>query len=103
PVASLPLVLDREVTGIQVPVSDLCRQLRILGAAAVKGLRAPRPEAAPLRPVDERRRLAGDCRPPARLRPGEAGDRSDQPPGLGMLRVVEDLLLVALLDDPACV
>src|SRR4051795_8205762 len=84
-------------------ISDLYGQLWILGPAAIEGLWAPRPEAAPLRPVDERRRLAGDCRQPARLRPVEPGNRPEEPPGVGMLRVVEDLLLVAFLDNPPCV
>src|SRR5690242_21857587 len=86
-----------------MPVTNLFSQVRIVDPTAVKGLWAPRPKAAALRSVDQRRRLAGYCRQAARLRPVKPRDRPEQPPGVRVLRIVKDLLLVALLDNAACV
>src|SRR5262245_65157363 len=84
-----------------MPIAELLRQLGVLDPAAIERLRAPRSEAAALRPVDQRRWLAGDRRQAARLWPVESSDRPQQPPGVRMLRVVKDLLFVAFLDNSA--
>src|SRR4029078_13102789 len=87
------------MAGVQVALAHLRGQMRVLDATTVERLGAPWPEAATLRPVDQRRRLPGDRGQPARLRPVEPRNRAKQPPGVGVLRVVEDLLLAAFLDD----
>src|SRR6266566_3221983 len=95
------LVFDREVAGVEMLAANLRRQQGILDLATVESLRAPRPKAAAGRPVDHRRRLARDRSQAAGPWPVEPGDRAEQPPGVRVLGVVEDLILVALLDDPA--
>src|SRR6266550_9267486 len=100
-IAPAAFVFDREVTGVEMLAANLCRQRGILDLAAVESLRAPRPKAAAGRPVDHRRRLARERSQAAWPWPVEPRDRAEQPPGVRVLGVVEDLILVALLDDPA--
>ena len=50
--------------------------------------------------VEQRRRQARDRRQALRPRPVDARDRAEQAPGVRVLRVVEDLVDRALLDDP---
>ena len=64
-------------------------------------VRAAGPEVAALGPVGQRRRQARDRRQALGPRPVDAGDRAQQPPRVGVLRVVEDLVERPLLDDPA--
>src|SRR5581483_67093 len=100
-VAPGALVLDGEMAGVEVPAADLVGQGGVLFPTTVEAVRAARAEVAALRLVDHRRRLAGDRRQASRPRPVEPRDRAEQPPCVGVLRVVEDLLLVTLLDDAA--
>src|SRR5271165_1720003 len=81
-------------------VADAVQQ-RWLLRAALEPVRAPVAERAAWRQLEQRRRQARYRREPARPRPVEAGDGAEESPGVGMLRVVEQLTLRALLDDPA--
>src|SRR5438876_11202614 len=67
--------------------------------ALVERMRAPWPELAALREVDQRRRRAGDRVQTLRLRPVEARNRPEQTPRVRMLRVVEELPLRSAFDD----
>ena len=82
-------------------VLDAVLERRLL-RALLERVRAARPELAALRQVDQRRRRAGDRVQPRRpVGRSSRGIEPEQPPRVGMLRVVEELPLRALLDDAA--
>src|SRR5207342_2640171 len=100
-VAHGALHLDREPAAVEVArLLDAILERRLL-PALLEGVRAAWAELAALREVDQRRRRALDRVQPVGLRPVESRDRAEQPPGVGMLRVVEDLALRPHLDDAA--
>src|SRR5439155_1839195 len=66
--------------------------------ALVELERAARAEMAALGRRQQRRRQPGDRRQAFGPRAVDAGDRAEQPPRIGMLRVVEDLVEGSLLD-----
>ena len=66
-------------------------------------VRAPRPEMAALRRREQRRWQPGDRRQPGAAVTIDPCDRPKQPPGVGMLWVVEELIQRALLDHAPAV
>ena len=66
-----------------------------------EGVRAARAEVAARRRVQQRRRRARDRRQASRAIAVDPRDRAEQAPRVGVLRVVEELVERALLDDPA--
>src|SRR5690242_17340903 len=92
----LLLLPEIEMTGIQVTVAGLVQQLGPL-VAEREPVRAARGERAPLGQPEQRRRQPGNRGEPARLRPVQARDGSEQAPGVGMTGVVEDIPPGALL------
>src|SRR5262249_57814067 len=99
-VAPVALGLHRQEAGVAVPLADAVLERRILGGAAAEDLWAARGEVAPARQRDQRGRLTLDRRQPAGPHAVEPRDRAKQSPGVRVLRVVEDLSLVALLHHP---
>src|SRR5262249_14988552 len=89
-----------EVTGVGVLKGHPVRQLRYL-VASVKTVRTTLSESAAGRQIDQRWRQPGNGGQPPWLGPVNPGDRPKQAPGVRVLGVVEDVVLVALLDDPA--
>src|SRR5215204_2209162 len=100
--AQLPLLLGRQPAAVAVvrPPFEARLQGRNLGAL-VKLVRATRAEMAALRTMGQGGRQPGDCRQPPQPRPVHARDRAEQPPGVRVLGVVEDLVQRPLLDYPA--
>src|ERR1044072_1188848 len=99
-------VLLRHVAGGEVPVAARhLAQLRPLGAGDVVprhiGVRAARVEGAAGRHVDQAGRGALDRDQPLGLVTVDAGHRAEQPPGVRVLGLVEDLLGRSPLDAPA--
>src|ERR1700722_7026085 len=92
PVPLLQLLLPGQMAGVQMAVADPVEQLRALGAP-LEPVRAPVGERAPLGQPQERRRQAGNRGQPPRPGPVQPGDRTEQAPGVGVLRVVEELAL----------
>ena len=68
-------------------------------AADVHCERASRVEATAARRIEQRRRLAGDLGEPLDLEV-QARQRAEQPPRVGMLRAVEDLVDVSRARRP---
>src|SRR5918995_206949 len=98
----LALLVRAEPAAIAVPGRALDARLERGHLRALRELvRAARPEVAALRAVRQRRRHARDRRQPLRPRAVHARDRPEQSPRVRVLRVVEDLVERALLDDPA--
>src|SRR5207302_866818 len=95
------LVVDLEPAAVEMAGRfDAVVEARLL-RALLEGMRAARTELAALRCVDQRRRRPLDRMQALRARSVEARDRTEQPPRVRMLRVVEEIPLVALLDDAA--
>src|SRR3954466_16219010 len=99
-VAPLALLRHGEPAGVEMAAADLVDERRVLDAL-LEAVRAAGPEGAALWQRDQRRRLPLDGRKAPRLGPVEAGDRPEQPPRVGMLRIVEDAVLGPLLDRAA--
>ena len=99
--APLALLLGRQPAAVAGARARRPARLerRHLGAL-LELVRAARAEVAALGPVGERRRQPRDRRQALRPRPVDARDRAEQAPRVGVLRVVEDLVERALLDDP---
>ena len=76
-------------------------QRRAPRCSVIERMRAARAEVAAGRRVQQRRRQARDRRQPLRAVAVDARDRAEQAPGVGVLRVVEELVERALLDDAA--
>ena len=96
-----------EPTGYQQanrwPGSSVAIERRLLGVAAVAGVRAAGRELAARRRVDEVRRPPGDRRQPRVRRVLELGDARHQRLGVGHPHVGEQRLRRRLLDDPPAV
>src|SRR5689334_2127031 len=79
-----------EMAGVEVPVADLVQQVRAVVAGG-EPVCAAGTERAPLGQAEQRGRQARDRRQPPWLGPVQPGDRPEQAPGVGVLRVVEDV------------
>src|SRR5918995_1834445 len=91
--AQLALLRSREPAPVQMRGARVRTRLERRHLHALRELvRAARPEVAALGPVPQRRRQARDRRQPLGPRPVDACDRAEQAPGVGVLRVVEDLV-----------
>src|SRR5215469_671875 len=95
-VEDLATLRGPDVTAHLMALGRRLDQLRMLGLAAVPrdsvDVPAARVEHAALRHLDERRRLAGDRREPRLTRPVKSRHRAEQPPRVGHLRLVEQLI-----------
>src|SRR5262245_146483 len=96
PVPEVLLLLRAQVARIQVTGASTLQQQGHL-TASLEPVRASLAERAADRELHQRRGQAGDCCEPPRPGTVKPGDRAEQPPGVRMLRIVEQVALGALL------
>ena len=94
------LLGHRQEAAVAVTGRRALLERRLLGAGR-EDVRAARRERAARRQREQRGRQARDRRQAVRLGTVDARDRAQQPPGVGVLRVREQLALGAVLDDAA--
>ena len=90
----------RQEAAVEVTWRRALLERWLLGAGG-EDVRAARRERAARRQRAQRGRLPRDGRQAVRLGTVDARDRAQQPPGVGVLRVREQLALGAVLDDAA--